>query len=285
MATLKSLTVNDTGFLKLPTGTTAQRPGTTAQGQVRYNSTEKGFEAHTGSRWRESFRPFAVQKQTSDLVVELDAADTDSYPGTGTTWSDLSGNGNDFSVVAAAWNSKGYFDFGGSNGMAKNASDISLSGNVTYVLLTRVLNNSTTWRTLTRAYGGDHHVIIQSGQWNIGMYDNNGGAFQDLGYDQTSLPGNTARTFDLWVVRWQASSPYMEIFVNGRPFGSSTSANAQYNRGFGSIGGYHGGNTTPGSGSQYWGDIAYFAAYSKRFTNIEVWRETRRFFRRIGRAL
>jgi len=32
---------------------------------------------------------------TSGLVLCLDAANRKSYPGSGTTWSDLSGNGND----------------------------------------------------------------------------------------------------------------------------------------------------------------------------------------------
>jgi hypothetical protein len=32
---------------------------------------------------------------TDGLVLSLDAADKNSYPGSGTTWSDLSGNGND----------------------------------------------------------------------------------------------------------------------------------------------------------------------------------------------
>jgi len=37
MATLKNTTINDTGFLQLPVGTTAQRP-TAATGMVRWNS-------------------------------------------------------------------------------------------------------------------------------------------------------------------------------------------------------------------------------------------------------
>jgi hypothetical protein len=36
---------------------------------------------------------------TDGLVLHLDAANTKSYPGTGTTWYDLSGNGNDGSLV------------------------------------------------------------------------------------------------------------------------------------------------------------------------------------------
>jgi len=35
---------------------------------------------------------------TDGLVLALDAANTKSYPGSGTTWTDLSGNGEDFSL-------------------------------------------------------------------------------------------------------------------------------------------------------------------------------------------
>ena len=38
MADLKQTTINDTGFLRLPTGTTAQRPGSPADGQIRFNT-------------------------------------------------------------------------------------------------------------------------------------------------------------------------------------------------------------------------------------------------------
>ena len=37
--------------------------------------------------------------QTNGLVLLLDAADISSYPRTGTTWTDLSGNNNNFSLV------------------------------------------------------------------------------------------------------------------------------------------------------------------------------------------
>ncbi len=44
MATLKNTTINDTGFLQLPTGTTAQRPGSAQQGQLRYNTETRNVE-------------------------------------------------------------------------------------------------------------------------------------------------------------------------------------------------------------------------------------------------
>lgn len=39
MAELKNTTINDTGFLQLPSGTTAQRPASATQGQARFNTT------------------------------------------------------------------------------------------------------------------------------------------------------------------------------------------------------------------------------------------------------
>lgn len=51
MATLNNTTVNDTNFLKLPAGTTAQRPNTPVAGMVRFNTTLGYAEVYTGSQW------------------------------------------------------------------------------------------------------------------------------------------------------------------------------------------------------------------------------------------
>lgn len=40
----------------------------------------------------------------SGLVLYLDATLKDSYPGSGTVWYDISGNGNNFNIVEAAFN-------------------------------------------------------------------------------------------------------------------------------------------------------------------------------------
>jgi hypothetical protein len=48
---LESLELTGTSALKLPVGTTAQRPGTPVAGQLRYNSTTGGVESYTGISW------------------------------------------------------------------------------------------------------------------------------------------------------------------------------------------------------------------------------------------
>lgn len=55
---------------------------------------------------------------TSGLVLNLDAGNSASYPGSGTTWSDLSGNGNNGTLVnSPTFNSgnSGYLSFDGVN--------------------------------------------------------------------------------------------------------------------------------------------------------------------------
>ena len=54
MATLKNTSVNDTGFLQNPNGTTAQRPGSPVAGMQRYNSSLGYIEWYdpNGATWR-----------------------------------------------------------------------------------------------------------------------------------------------------------------------------------------------------------------------------------------
>jgi len=52
MATLKNTTINDTGYLGLPTGSTAQRPVSAQAGMVRWNNTINKVEGHNGTDWK-----------------------------------------------------------------------------------------------------------------------------------------------------------------------------------------------------------------------------------------
>lgn len=274
MATLKNTTINDTGYMQLPVGTTAERPASPVNGMLRYNSTTSVIEMYLSGSWVTVASNAVV---STNLILHLDAGNTSSYPGSGTVWSDLSGSNNNFNIVATAYNSTGvkYMDFNGSYGFAKNSADISITDatGVTYCVWTRVKNSSGDWRTLTRSYSSDHHVIIQQGGWQIGMYDNDSAGFIDSGYSQQSLPNYGTSNWIAIYWRWQPSSPYYEMSYNDTPGtirGSITNSNGRFNRGFGSIGGYHNGNQTPSSGSQFWGDISVFMAYNRRLTDAEL---------------
>ena len=220
---------------------------------------------------------------TDGLVLCLDASNPRSYPGTGTAWNDISGNGNNFQIVATAYNSSGpkYMDFNGSYGCAKKLnSDLSISGDVTAVVWTRVKNSTAEWRTLFRGLstGGDHQVIIESGGWNIGMYDNtNVSGFNSTGYSQQSLPGYGTTRWNMLVWRWSSVSYnyYQYNFsYNDSPSttrGFISSNNARFKHGICSIGAYNNGDqNTPSNASQYWGDIGHLSLYNRYLADEEI---------------
>ena len=265
-----------TSTVTLTAVSSSQRPQNAAQGTIIWNTDTLEVEVWNGSDWVNVAKKSGGALPTDGMRVYLDATNTDSYPGSGTTWTDLSGYGNNFQIVNGAFKGgagsmTGYMDFQGNHGQAKNGGDISLSGDVSYVCVTRIKNSTGQWRTLTRSYNADHHVIVQSGAWNIGMYDNNGAGFIGTGYSQQSLPGYASNSFMVMVWRWSNNdNPTYELHVDGISRGSISNSNARYNRGFGSIGGYHSGNTNPSSGSQWWGDIRLFAAYARRLSTSEI---------------
>ncbi len=73
-----------------------------------------------------------VAPVTSGLVLSLDAGNTSSYSGSGTTWTDLSGNGNNgtlYNTPTYVSGSAGYIGFNGSNQyMQANIGTTSLNG-------------------------------------------------------------------------------------------------------------------------------------------------------------
>jgi len=67
----------------------------------------------------------------TDLVLHLNASDTTSYSGSGTTWTDLSSDGNNGAIDGATFGSdtRGYFTFDGTNDEVEVGADTDLSNN------------------------------------------------------------------------------------------------------------------------------------------------------------
>lgn len=215
---------------------------------------------------------------TSGLQLLLDAANTKSYPGTGTTWFDLSGNARDFTINASAYSTSGgiaHMNFEGSFGSAKRVvggvlTDVPGNTNGTIMVFSTILNSTGNWRTMVRGASADHQVIIENGQNNLGMYDNNTNAFISSGYNITSLP-NPYTQFNCLVFKLSQSSPYYDFSFNGgTSVATITNANATFNNGFCVIGAYHNESTNVNTSTQYWGKIGYFMYYNKHLSQAEV---------------
>lgn len=217
---------------------------------------------------------------TNGLVLCLDAGNPKSYPGSGTAWYNLVGS-EVFTINASAFKNTGpmYMDFNGSFGCAKKTdSDFIISGDVTCICWTRILNSTSNWRTLLRGLssGADHQVIVQNGTWQIGMYDNtNGSGFNDSGFSQQSLPGYASNQWNMLTWRWKnAATPYYNFSYNDSPEiirGSNNSSNTRFKHGFCSIGAFNNGvQSDPNNASQFWGDISQISIYNRYLTDSEV---------------
>ena len=91
MAKLLNLTINDTGFIGLPTGTTEQRPSSPQTGYVRFNSTLGIVEYYNGTYWIDQTTGRIAEGSiiTSNLIMHLDSNNPISYRG-GNVWYDIS---------------------------------------------------------------------------------------------------------------------------------------------------------------------------------------------------
>lgn len=108
---------------------------------------------------------------SSDLVLYLDAANSESYPGSGTTWTDLSGNGNDGTLqggVGYSPNDGGSLTFDGSNDYVNLDFPFTQSSSAysyTIFMGARLSATSTTRRQL---WGSDNGGF----DWGFGAGDN-----------------------------------------------------------------------------------------------------------------
>ena len=163
------------------------------------------------------------QISLNGLVLYLDAANRKSYPGSGTTWTDLSGLGNTGTLV----NGVGYT---GSNG-----GSLSFDGSNDFVSCGNILNFTTenftfnmffyyTSTTTSNPNPGQGPVIVYKGQYNANGYylqlsqtNPSGAAFVT---NQAGANQYTSSNSLLVVGAWNCISvvrngPLVNIYING----------------------------------------------------------------------
>ena len=200
---------------------------------------------------------------TSGLTVHLDAANATSYPGSGTAWTDLSGNSNNWTLTNAASYTSGttpHMNFESYWANKTSGSDLTVGANSTVMAFTTIKNSTADWRTMLRGSGtGYHQVIIEAGSNRLGMYDPSYG-FRPSGFDITSLP-NPYTQFNCLTWRMSTSSPYYKFSYNANTTTYDIPGGGW--AGFYALGAYQG-------GSQFWGKIAVFLHYNKTLTDAEI---------------
>lgn len=77
MAQLKNTTIDTTGFLDLPAGTTAQRPGSPVTGMTRFNTSLNYVEYYNGSEWLELINSDTYLQATGGTVIDANVGGID----------------------------------------------------------------------------------------------------------------------------------------------------------------------------------------------------------------
>ena len=161
---------------------------------------------------------------TNRLVICLDAANIKSYPGTGTAWSDLSGNGKTGTLTNGPVYNSG------------NGGYISFDGSNDYAITTTSLYNPTTfpdesvfvWWYPTAA----GNIISELGQAtpNTGWHDSNieistGGviSFSIWHGGLTNKVTSSAKSFNTWYnLGFVYSGTTLTAYINGESIGTTT---------------------------------------------------------------
>jgi hypothetical protein len=138
---------------------------------------------------------------TTGLILNLDASDPESYPGTGSTWYDLSGNGYNFTLQnSPTWDNSGYFTFNGTNQYARldsPANSLINWATTDYTCCFWVYNTSFTSSQNGAFVGFGNSETNNVQYWTlgtnssglVGLYMYNGGP--DSYYSSTTLSLNT----------------------------------------------------------------------------------------------
>ena len=209
---------------------------------------------------------------TDNLVLHLDAGDLASYPGSGNTWYDISGNGRNYTFGAGiTWNSAGYFDCAGSGGIFTGPASSTFGFNTSaenYVEAFVQVYGATgnvffDWRAAPSG-GGDTRAIFSH------LYYSNGNTYYDVAgccavSQRISYTNDTDFTAGIRHVSYRTrvnTTPNREIFkntVSQVDSGANSTNTVTWNDA-----------TSATIGNNWYGRLYSFRAYSRPLTDTEM---------------
>jgi len=152
---------------------------------------------------------------TDGLLVHLDAGNVNSYPGTGTVWTDLEGNDNGTLVNGLTYNSN-------------NRGTLETNGSNDYVLISSVAGSGTATQSFTyevwvKPLDDDGNILSMSSvnpqsDWNMPPISAVSGSFRAKIWSNNQLVADNTFTQGEWyqvVLVWDYASSTQSLYVNG----------------------------------------------------------------------
>jgi len=189
---------------------------------------------------------------TDNLNFYVDAANSKSYGGSGTTWSDLNNN-NDVSLSGPTWNSAGYFSLDGSNDQANQ---------------TLTIGTDKTVNVWIRQSTGTSRGLLHRSDWRERIFQSavtliaSDGTYLTLSYPTSLTQGA------LYNVCYTIAGTAAKVYINGENVVSGTLA-ANMNTGSGYT--YYFGYQCSGSTCTYQnGELHAISYYDVALTDEQV---------------
>jgi hypothetical protein len=198
---------------------------------------------------------------TDGLVLCLDAANPKSYPGSGTTWFDLSGNGNNGTLVnGVGFNSDNSMIFDGVDDRATTTSNIAFGTNPFSIGIWFKPNGS-------QPPNASLACIAQSidfTNWQISFTSNILRFFAGSGQEIISTYTTGSFWTNVYFVRESISTNGFKIYING-----SLDVTGTVTNNFTDTPGYRIG-VNRGNTAHFKGDISNINVYTKAFSAQEI---------------
>jgi len=172
---------------------------------------------------------------SSDMLLYLDAGNRTSYPGTGTTWTDLSPNANNatsLTGVTYSSSNSGYLSFNGTTGtgsLVANKYNTTYTGKTIFVAGNLTNIGAGAFRAFLGASAGSRN-------FNLYMYSPSSGVYQlhfstgSSGSFSASFSGNLSYTPGNWftIAVTQATDGTTVYYLNGQQVSQTTMTFSQY---------------------------------------------------------
>ena len=210
---------------------------------------------------------------TDGLALYLDAANSKSYPGSGSTWYDLSGNNKHFTWFATpSFTSVGipYFSTLGNRCSGPASNSFGINNTSGYTIFLMCMQNSLVQTSAFKFYstvsGG--RGIFSHCTWNDdNVYFDQGGCCSSN--TRTSVASGGSQTWNIWTFRRLANSSTRTISKNGVTL--TTNSNAALNIDLTTTGVDIGSSDEYGGNSSTWNArLQGFTVYNRGLTDIEI---------------